>query len=452
MIDLLLKNCRIVLEGRAFEGCIGADSGRIACIGLEPSMPRAERALDLGGKLVIPGPIDVHTHVFSPGWIRETFKTGTAAAAVGGVTTIADMSSVGEWQTATVKTFKEKLESGRGDSLVDFCLYCGEICREEDLEEIPEILEMGAVGLGEIMMCEPDPIPDHGVLLEAMKVAKRGGAILSIHAEDRDLIKRSMKAFKAEGGKDYSAFSESRPPMAEKKAILDAAMLASEAGCDLHICHVSTREGVEALRLAKRIHQGTTSEVTPHHLLLTAQDYERLGPLIVATPPVRDKEDAVALWSALSLGLIEAVASDHCAFKTAEKTSATSTWEVPAGMPGLETTVTLMWSEGVQKRRISLGRFVEALSMEPARMLGVYPRKGCLAPGSDADLVVIDQGWEGTIGKGDMRCVADYTPFEGTEVKGRPVITIIRGEIVAEGGSILAKPGYGEYIPRQMKG
>jgi len=448
LIDLLLKNCKVALPEGLSEVCLGVDGGRIACIGLEPSMPEADREIDLGGKIVLPGAIDAHVHIFSPGWIRETFETGTKAAAVGGVTTIADMASVGEWQTVNVKVFEEKLERAEKEAVVDFSLYCGEIYKEEDLEEIPKILRMGAVGLGEIMMCEPDPIPDSMVLLRAMKIASREGAFIALHAEDKEIIQKSVELMRRKEVKDVRAFTDSRPALAERKAVLDAAILSSEANCSAHICHLSSEEGVEALRFAKGI-SSITAETTPHHLLLSSDDYKRLGPLIVATPPVREKKDILALWKALSSGLIDSVASDHCAFSRREKEEAENIWSIPPGIPGLETMIPLLWSEGFRKGKITIRRFVEAISLRPAQILGIYPRKGAITIGCDADLMVIDQKVRWKIGKEDIVCVADYTPFDGYEINGKVVMTIVRGKIVAEEGSILVRPGYGKFIPRK---
>jgi len=443
LIDLLLKNCKVALLGGPYDVCLGIDQGKITCIGFEPSMPKADRTIDLEGKFVVPGAIDAHVHVFSPGWIRETFETGTKAAAVGGVTTIADMSSIGEWQTVKVEIFKKKLERAEKEAVVDFSLYCGEIYKEEDLKEIPEILRMGAAGLGEIM----DPIPNNMVLLKAMKIASRERAFIALHAEDKEIVQKSVELMRRKGRQDFMAFTESRPAIAESKAVLDAAMLSSEANCSVHICHLSSEKGVTALRVAKRMSK-ITAETTPHHLLLSSEDYQRLGPLIVATPPVREKKDLLALWEALSSGIIDSVASDHCAFSRIEKEDARSIWNVPPGIPGLETMELLLWSEGVRKGRISLRRFVEATSLRPAQILGIYPRKGAIAFGCDADLTVIDQKAKWKIGKDDMMCIADYTPFEGKEVDGRVVMTIVRGEVVAEEGHVLVRPGYGKFIPR----
>jgi len=449
LIDLLLKNCKVAFLEGISEVCLGIDRGKITCIGFESSMPEADRTIDLEGKVVVPGAVDAHVHVFSPGWIRETFETGTKAAAVGGVTTIADMSSVGEWQTVNVETFRKKLERAEKEAVVDFSLYCGEIYKKEDLKEIPEILRLGAVGLGEIMMCEPDPIPDSMVLLEAMRIASKERTFIALHAEDKEIIQKNVELMRKRGRQDLEAFTESRPAIAESKAVLDAAILSSEANCPVHICHLSSEKGVEALRTAKKISR-VTAETTPHHLLLSSKDYEKLGPLMVATPPVREKNDLLALWEGLSSGLIDAMASDHCAFSRREKEEAESIWSVPPGIPGLETMMPLLWSEGVRKGRISLRRFIEATSLRPAQILGIYPRKGTIAFGYDADLAVIDQKARWRIGKEDMVCIADYTPFDGYEVHGRIVMTIVRGEIVAEEGSILAKPGYGNFIPRKF--
>ncbi len=190
-----------------------------------------------------------------------------------------------------------------------------------------------------------------------------------------------------------------------------------------------------------------TAETTPQHLLLTSGEYKRLDPLIVATPPVR-KNDLLALWEVLSSGLIDSVASDHCAFSRQEKEGAESIWSVPPGILGLETMITLLWSKGVSKGRLLLSGFVEAMSLRSAQILGIYPRKGAIMLGSDAGLTVIDQKAKGRIGKGDIKCIADYTPFEGFEVYDRVVMTLVRGEIVAEDGSVLAKLWCGDFVPR----
>ena len=448
MIDLLLKGGRVYLEGELRDICVGVDGGVIAAFGKEPAMPDADEVIYLSGKVVLPGAVDPHVHIFSPGWIRETFRSGTAAAAVGGVTTVADMASVGEWHTASVDVFKRKLERAESESIVDFALYCGEIHRESDLNEIPDILAQGSVGLGEIMMCEPDPIPDSPTLLRAMRLAAEADAVISVHAEDREIVSKSVSEAKAGWSGEMEEFSSSRPDIAEAKAILDAAILASEANCRLHICHVSTEAGVKALRSAKEIHPQTTAEVTPHHLVLTVEDYERLGPLLIVTPPVRTGRDAAALWQALSSGLIDAIATDHCAFSREEKVGDTP-WDIPAGLPGLETVVVVLWSEGVAKGRISLKRFVEATSEVPARILRIDHRKGGIAVGKDADLVVIDASHRGRIGREDMMSVADYTPFEGLEVSCRVAMTLVRGRVVARDGSVEAEPGYGEFISRR---
>ena len=441
-VDLLIEDCRFYYDGSLVEGCIGIGGGLIVFLGRKPTAPTAEHKLNLKGMIVLPGAIDIHVHIFSPGWIKETFETGSMAAAVGGYTLIADMSSVGEWKTTSLKIFREKIKAGESSSIVDFCLYCGEINSIEDLVEIPRLLDEGAVGLGEIMMCEPDPIPDSYTLLKAMEVVSNANAVIAVHAEDRSLIKQAVKP----PSKSYESFSICRPPLAEEKAIVEASILARKAGCKVHICHVSSRQGVRAITLSKKIYKKVSAEVTPHHLLLSTKDYEKLGPLIIATPPVRGKEDCKALWKALSCGLIDVFATDHCAFSKRDKEKAEEPLDVPAGIPGLEVALALLWSEGVRKGLISLERYVEATSQEPSRILGLYPKYGCISIGSVANLTVIDPKVSWKISSEDLYCVSDYTPYEGVEVEGRPVMTIVRGQRVATYGRPACKPGWGRFV------
>jgi dihydroorotase (multifunctional complex type) len=233
----------------------------------------------------------------------------------------------------------------------------------------------------------------------------------------------------------------------EAEAISRIILFAREVGNRVHIAHMSTREGVDLVKKAKLAGQAVTAEVCPHHLLLNKNDYQKFGPKVVLNPPLRSKSDNEALWRALADGTVDTLATDHAAVSMKEKeVGLRNIWDTPPGIPGLETSASLLLSEGVNKKRITLERFVSFTSENPAKIFGIYPRKGALSVGSDADITVIDLKKEHTIKADQLKCVGDFTPFENWKLRGKPVLTIVRGKVVAREGEIIAKPGYGRFI------
>jgi allantoinase len=446
-VDLVLKRGRIATSSGIIEGGIAVDEGRIVGVSKEPHLPRADRMVDVSGLFVLPGFIDAHVHICDPGFVLESFETGTKAAAVGGVTTVVDMASSAGMRTSSVAMFNRKREIAERESFVDFGLFGGEIADERDLFEVEGLVEAGVVGFGEIMMCGDMPVRDDGVLLEAFRLISRAGSVAAVHAEDNSLLCRCRERLIAEGRKDVVAFADARPGEAESRAISKVVDFGRRVGVRLHVCHLSTREGVGLVREAKGRGLCVTSEVCPHHLFLTRDCYGELGPYVVTTPPLRSSGDVEALWGGLSDGTVDLVVSDHCAFPKREKDVGwRDVWRTPPGVPGLETLGLLMLGRGVREGRVSLERFVGVSSEGPARVFGLYPRKGFLGVGGDADFVVVDLGREHRIGVGDLRCVADYTPFEGWVVGASVVMTLVRGEVVAREGEVVGRMGYGQFV------
>jgi len=444
IVDLVIKEGKIATSSGIFEAGLAINDGKIFGIAKDPLLPQADKVIDLKGKIVMPGVIDGHVHVFIPGWIHDTFETGTKAAAVGGVTTIVEMPALDEWLTTSVEMFRKKREVGERESVIDFALYAGEIQEDKDTKEIKELVDEGAVGF-KITMGGPTAVRSDEIMYRAMEKIAKTEAVATVHAENHTLLDYFRKKVLEEGVKGPESYSDSRPNVVEEEAISRAVVFAKSTGCRLHIAHMSTKEGVELVKNAKNHGLKVTAEVCPHHLLFSRDDYKKYGVLIITNPPSRSREDVEALWEGLARGIVDIIVTDHCAYYRKEK-YVENILDTPPGIPGLETSLTLMLSYGVNRGKISLERLVDAMCERPAKIFRLYPRKGCIAPGSDADLVIVDLKKEGKITTDMLKCIADFTPFEGWPTKGEPVTTIVRGQIVAENWEVIAKPGYGQFI------
>jgi len=446
-VDLVVKGGRIVTRSGVVEAGLAVDDGKISAVAKEALLPKADKILKVEGLFILPGLIDAHVHVCDPGFIHESFETGTRAAAAGGVTTIIDMASSVDLRTISVANLLRKQQLAEKQAFVDFALYGGEISDENDLTEIEELVAAGVVGFGEIMMCGDTPIRDDEMMLKAFIRISRAGSTAAVHAEDNNMIDRCRKKLIAEGRKDITAFADARPNQAEAQAISKALLLSKKTNVRLHICHLSTKEGTKLVRKAKTKGTHVTTEVCPHHLYLTKKDYEKLGPYLITTPPLRTTEDVTELWRGLNDGTIDLVVSDHCAFKKSEKDAyRNDVWHIPPGVPGLETIALLMLGKGVNEGKISLQRFVEIASENPAKLFELYPKKGSLTKGADADLTIVNLHKDHVIRSEDMKCVADYTPYEGWSVGATLVMTLVRGEVVFREGEITGKMGFGEFV------
>jgi len=447
IVDTVITNCRIATAIGVFKAGLAIDRGKIVAVARDVNLPRADVRIDARGKIAMPGAIDAHTHIFIPGWIRENFETGTKAAAVGGVTTVIEMPSLDEWLTTTIENLQRKRREGEKEALVDFALYGGEIQEEKDTLEIGDLVKEGVVGF-KITMGGSTAVRNDGIMIDALRRIAEARSVAAVHAESQQLLNYFRKKVVSEGGKDFAAYSDSRPNIVEAEAISRAILYSKEAGNRLHIAHMSTKEGVRLVKQAKSEGLRVTSETCPQFLLFTRDDYAKHGPYIVTNPPPRSKDDASGLWRALTDGTVDIVATDHCAFRKEEKDAGwKNVLETPAGIPGLETLVPLMLSEGVNKGRIPLERLVKLTSEDPAKIFNLYPRKGTIQVGSDADIVIVDLKKEDAFDAAKLRCIADFTPFDGWRIRGWPLITMVRGTIVAQEGEVTGKPGYGLFTP-----
>lgn len=438
--DLLIKNAKILDElGILKDVCIGIKNGKITSIGINCATSSVNGVIDAKGYLAIPSFIDLHVHVFSPGWNKENYYTGSRAAAYGGYGLICDMASVGEWQTTTRVVFEKKIEEVNRNAWIDVALFAGEIYKETDLTEIPELLDMGAVGLGEIMLSEPGPIGDDALLLKSMETVARKDKIIALHCENKDIVNYFTKTLRPIS--ELISYSNARPSIAEAEAILKTAILSKFAKARAHICHISSKEGSMSMRIAKRINKLLTAEVTPHHLLLDIESHHSLGKLGVITPPLRTKQDRVELWRALLLGLIDVISTDHAAFFKEDKERPSDYIDVPPGLPGLEYAFSVVSTYATEHRIASLKDIIELYTSKPAKILKLYPSWGSISMGAEANIVLVDYRREVKIDDSWIISASDYSPYLGWRVRFQVMYNIHRGEIVMEDKVLSSKNG-----------
>jgi allantoinase len=400
------------------------------------------------GNFVLPGVVDEHVHMQDMGRAEVAdFVCGSAAAAIVGVTTVMEMPLTLP-ATTTLEAFEEKREVATKKFIVDFALYGGAV--PGNIDEISKMVEAGAVGF-KAMMAGSVPglfeILDDGLLFEAFKTIADCNSVITLHAENEAIINYLENKLKTAGRKDIRAFFESRPIMQEVEAISRSALLAKEAGCHLHVVHVSCPQGIDLIYKRKMEGQLLTSETGPHYLALSEDDGVRLGPYIKFAPPARSKTETEELWQQLADGKIDALGSDDGAHEKENKEKGwENIWEAGSGAIGVETMLPVMLSEGVNKNRISIQKLVSLLSENPAKIFGIYPQKGVIQVGSDADVVIVDMEKEYVIEAEKLHSKEKHTPYDGLKVKGIPVLTLVRGEVVMDNGEVKGKPGDGKFV------
>ncbi|MGC8817348.1 MAG: dihydroorotase [Candidatus Hadarchaeum sp.] len=447
--ETVVTNGKIFSRGFFLEAGLAIEAGKIVSIAKEPNLPAADEKIDASGNIIIPGAIDAHVHLHVPGYLhREDFANGTKAAAIGGTTTVIDFAIPGK--ESLVKTFTLMKSAGEKMCAADFALHAA-VCLEEHIEEIPQVAKMGAVSFKHFM-ANPDGLSplETGVMLDSFRKIREAQSLATVHAENESIILHRLRELKKLGRSDPTAHALSRPTIAEVEAISRAILLASTTGAPLHVFHISSERGAGLIREAKKAGLSVSGETCPHYLLFNQEDLKKFGPYLQVNPPLRTKADSEALWKALADGVLDILVTDHYAPLQVEKESGwNNIWEVEAGVPGVETRVMLTISEGYHRRKIPLGRLVEVISTQPARVFGLYPAKGTLRPGSDADLTIIDLKDEMVIKAEKLHQRADWTPFEGFMVKGVPKLTMVRGKIVSKDGSAWSQEGFGKLCPRQ---
>jgi len=436
MPDLIIKNSRLLINDTIQPAEIAVDNGIITKIGKIIGTEEYDTIIDARGALVLPGAIDVHVHFRDPGMTKkENWYTGSCAAAAGGVTTVIDHPNTMP-PTIDRDSFKIKKKAAK-KSIIDYCFNAGVTA---DLSHLKELWELGVTSFGEIFMAESTGCLNVNdlTLKKALEFIEYLGAVSCIHAEDEESRKKFVHILK--GNLSPDSYSKSRPALSEKTSVEKAIKLAHK-NAKLHFCHISASESLDVIRKAKLENKNITCEVTPHHLFLSTKDWKRLGTLGKMNPPLRDFNDQQSLWKGINDGTVDIIASDHAPHLESEK--ATDIWTAPAGVPGVETLMPLMLM-AIKRNLLSMKRLLEISTLNPARIFNL--NKGMLAPGFDADIIIVGDMLE--IRREKMHSKAGWTPYNGKEGIF-PRMTISRGEIVCEEGEIIAKRGRGRFIMGQ---
>ncbi|UCD44118.1 MAG: dihydroorotase family protein [Candidatus Bathyarchaeota archaeon] len=443
-VDLIIKGGKVYSLYGICDGDVVIDSGGIVSLTKTSGSIDADRVIDAAGKVVLPGMIDMHVHFRDPGFTeREDFETGTAAAAAGGVTTVVDMPNTVPSVTS-VKALKEKIEIANRKAMVDFALIGG--AGEVEPPVLTGMAQEGVVAFKTFMTARfKELTASDSQMLDNFNTIAGTGLPCLIHAENQDIVSRWMERAIESGRVDPVAHCDFRPPIAEVEATMRTIILAGGTDVDLHICHMSAKGGVEVLAWAKADGRRVTGETSPNYLLLSEESMKSLGPYAKIDPPLRKEADQKALWRALNDGTVDVLASDHAPYPKAEKEKGwANIFDAPSGGVGIETSLPLML-DCVDKGLLRLERLVEVFSVNPARLLKLYPRKGALMPGSDADVVIVDLKREHEIKAELLHSKEKTTAYDGYKVRGAPLTTVVRGEVVMENGVLQATPGYGEF-------
>ena len=443
MVQLVIENGTIVTPTGSFRAEIAVKDGKIWTIGSKASMPDAAQRLDATGLHVLPGVIDDHVHFREPGMTyKEDFETGSRAAAAGGVTTVFDMPNTTPPLT-DVNHLNEKVTLATGRSYVDFVFYAA--VTDSNVDQLKPLARAGIGGF-KLFMGETTGYircPDDGVIYEAFQRIRETGRRVGAHAENDAILQHIKRRLVAQGRRDPIAHLESRPAFAEAEAINRAILLSEAAGNAFHVFHLSTHEGLNFVREARLRGLPVTAEVLVSHLLLDDTDYDRIGNLIRLNPPIRTREHQQALWKGLLRGWIDNIATDHAPHSYKEKT-AENVWDTACGFIGVETALSLMLTE-VNRGRLTLEQYTRFVSENPARIWGIYPRKGAIQIGSDADFVLVDLKAEGKIESSRLHNKNPLTPYEGRTVKGLPRYTLLRGKLIMAEGEVIGPPS-GEWV------
>lgn len=422
----------------------------------EFTIPKDAEEIDAEGNLVIPGVIDPHVHFNTPGYEHhEDFAHGTKAAAAGGVTTIIDMPDTSVPPITNKLSLDTKLEAIHDQAYIDYALWGGvsaNSMREEWWHDsVTELWEAGVVGFKTYLISSMDMFRELSLieLGQVMQHAQGLGAVVGLHAEERDLVQTKTDELKKEGKTSLFDYYFSRSDPAEKQGVAIGIHLANQTHCKLHIVHLSSASAAELIGRAKMLGVDVTAETCPQYLQFTYKDFEKYGARIKTAPVVKTEGDRKGLWNNLREGVIDFVSTDHAPSSLDEKNSG-SAWTDYNGIPGAQTLLPYIFSEGCMKKRLTLARLIEVTSMNAAKRFGLYPKKGALAPGSDADLVIINPKGNWKVASRDLQSKAKWSPFEGEQFSGKIFKTIVRGKVVYDSeNGVIGKAGYGEWIKRR---
>ncbi len=441
--DLLIRDGVVVTGAGMVRADVGVRGETIAAVAPDLPTEGAQQIVDASGKFVLPGVIDVHTH---PVYLDDIHHTSITAAFGGTTTTIHyAYARPGMKVLDTIKKFRD---DGLEHSLTDFGLHVGLFDVANQIEELPKVFELGVTSFKVFMTyAKIGWMTDDYWLMAVLDVVGHEGGMVAVHAENGLATDYLQDKYNRMGLSALEVFTRTRPDVLEAEAINRAIAMAKVANCALYIPHISAAKALTPIRQAREEGQVVYTETCPQYLTLTEKMLHKKGPQAKIGPPLRTPEDNKGLWQGIQDGTIDAVASDHA---PKPKEVDDDFFEAPYGSPQAETLLTITYDAGVNSGYISLPRLVQLLSETPARIFGYYPKKGTIAPGSDADLVIFDPTARFTIQHANQHSQANYTLYEGRECLGRPVWVAQRGRVLIEDGQLVGKPGQARYLPTQV--
>ncbi len=454
----LIQNGTVVTASDTYPGDVLIEDERIVQVGVKLDVP-ADRKIDARGKVVIPGGIDVHTHLdmpFGGTTSADDFESGTIAAAFGGTTSVVDFAIQYKGQTLhhAWETWMGKAE---GKAAIDYGFHMIVTDLNEKAEAEMDSLVREGVTSFKLFMAYPGVFMlDDATIFRALLRTGENGGTICMHAENGGVIDVLVKRALSKGQTAPKYHALTRPARAEAEATHRAIALAEMANVPIYIVHLSAAEALEKVTEARDRGLPAYAETCPQYLFLSTENYDEPGfegAKYVMSPPLREREKQAQLWRGLAGNDLQVISTDHCPFcmKEQKELGKGDFSKIPNGAPGIETRMSLVWDGGVRSKRISMNRFVELTSTSPAKIFGMWPRRGTIAPGSVADVVVFDPEREVTLSAKTLHMKVDYNPYEGRKVRGAPEVVMSRGRVVIENGKFVGKPGSGQFIKRSER-
>jgi len=453
VVTLIVRNGFVVTPEGVIPADVAIEKDKVVAISAWGAFGDSQQTVDAAGRFVLPGLVDPHVHMSHPfrGELsKDDFYSGTVSAAFGGTTTIIDFAIQWDKSASLSECLAQRRQQADGEVVIDYALH--PVPTRSSQETIDEAAALASAGIGSLKIYmiyrEQGRMLDDAMLFGLLSELGERGGLVMVHAENSPLAEFNQHSFLSSGHNRPSDFPLVKPNIVEAEAVHRALYLSRHAGGYLYLVHLSTAESVELVAARKAAGDDVVAETCPQYLTLSSEVYDRAdGGRFICSPPIRSHQDSEALWDGLSKGTISVIASDHCGFDAEQKDRGQGDYsQTPHGLPGIELRLPLVYTHGVLKDRISVCRMVELLSTNPAKVFGLYPRKGALLPGSDADLVILNVDEDRAISGAAMHGAVKWSPYEGMHLRGFASTTIARGKLIVQDGEFLGVRGDGHYL------